>query len=183
LQETCWFCPVSVAPRPDVVMSDALFARIAGDLAGLREGLEAVFLQSYNEPTVERRFVDHCRALMAAGLPVAVLTNGSGLTPAKIDALAAAGRLRYLAINLSTLDRARYARDRGHDHLRRVRGRGARHPQQPARHRRDRQQFREARHGILLSVSHRVVRSSVTSAQVTASPGRLAHGWHGWRPR
>jgi hypothetical protein len=48
---------------------------------------------------------------------VAVLSNGSGFTPAKTDALAAEGPLRYLCINLSTLDRERYQRDRGEDHL------------------------------------------------------------------
>src|SRR5205085_7117406 len=79
--------------------------------------LESVFLQSYNEPSVDRRFVEHCRMLFDAKLPVAVLSNGSGFTPAKTDALIQSGPLRYLCINLSTLDRERYAHDRGEDHL------------------------------------------------------------------
>jgi hypothetical protein len=48
---------------------------------------------------------------------VAVLSNASGLTPAKVDSIMSAGQLRYLCINLSTLDRERYAHDRGGDHL------------------------------------------------------------------
>lgn len=116
--QKCYFCPVSVAPREDEEMPTSLFERIVGELTPFRDSIDGVFLQSYNEPTIDRRFVDHCRTLFQAGLPVAVLSNGSGLTPAKADGVMAAGRLRFLCINLSTLDEEAYARDRGEDHLR-----------------------------------------------------------------
>jgi hypothetical protein len=115
--QKCYFCPVSIAPREDYDMPVALFERIVGELTAFRDTLESVFLQSYNEPTLDRRFVEFCRTLFAAKLPVAVLSNGSGLNPAKVDALIESGPLRYLCINLSTLDRDRYVRDRGADHL------------------------------------------------------------------
>ena len=115
--QKCYFCPVSIAPREDFDMPDALFERIVGELTAYRDTLESVFLQSYNEPTLDRRFVEFCRTLFAAKLPVAVLSNGSGLTPAKVDALIESGPLRYICINLSTLDHDRYLRDRGADHL------------------------------------------------------------------
>ena len=115
--QKCYFCPVSIAPREDESMTDALFDSIVNQLTNWRSTIEGVFLQSYNEPTLDRRFVDYVRALFTAGLPVAVLSNGSGLTPAKADALLAAGTLRFLCINLSTLDRERYKEDRGEDHL------------------------------------------------------------------
>jgi MoaA/NifB/PqqE/SkfB family radical SAM enzyme len=115
--QKCYFCPVSIAPREDYVMPDAFFERIVEELCAFRPTLESVFLQSYNEPTLDRRFVDFCRTIMSADLPVAVLSNGSGFTPAKVDSLIAAGGLRYLCINLSTLDRDRYIHDRGADHL------------------------------------------------------------------
>jgi MoaA/NifB/PqqE/SkfB family radical SAM enzyme len=115
--QKCYFCPVSIAPREDFDMPVALFERIVGELTSYRDTLESVFLQSYNEPTLDRRFVEFCRTLFAAKLPVAVLSNGSGLTPAKVDALIESGPLRYICINLSTLDRERYIRDRGEDHL------------------------------------------------------------------
>jgi MoaA/NifB/PqqE/SkfB family radical SAM enzyme len=115
--QQCYFCPVSIAPRADYLMPDALFERLVGELTTFLPTLESVFLQSYNEPTLDRRFLDQCRTLFAAGLPVAVLSNGSGLTPAKADALLSDGPLRFLCINLSTLDRERYTRDRGADHL------------------------------------------------------------------
>ncbi len=115
--QRCYFCPVSIAPREDYAMPEALFERIVRELTAYRSTLESVFLQSYNEPSIDRRFLEHCDALFAAGLPVAVLSNGSGFTPAKTDALIAAGGLRYLCINLSTLDRERYRATRGEDHL------------------------------------------------------------------
>lgn len=118
--QKCYFCPVSVAPRQDEEMPTGTFERIAGELTDFRGSIDGVFLQSYNEPTIDRRFVDHCRTLFEAKLPVAVLSNGSGLTPAKVDGLLAAGRLRFLCINLSTMDEERYARDRGESHLRAV---------------------------------------------------------------
>ncbi|HEX7808591.1 MAG TPA: radical SAM protein [Thermoanaerobaculia bacterium] len=114
--QKCYFCPVSIAPREDEAMTDELFERIVEELKAF-PSLESVFLQSYNEPTLDRRFLDHCRMLHAAGLPVAVLSNGSGFTPAKTDALIQDAPLRYLCINLSTLDRERYKAERGEDHL------------------------------------------------------------------
>jgi molybdenum cofactor biosynthesis enzyme MoaA len=115
--QACYFCPVSIAPREDYFMPTELYERIVGELAAWRQTIEAVFMINYNEPTVDPRFVDQVQTIKAAGLPPAVLTNASGLTPERIDALVAAGGLRYLSINLSTLDRERYRRERGGDHL------------------------------------------------------------------
>ncbi len=115
--QSCYFCPVSIAPREDYFMPTELYERIVGELAAYRDTVEAVFMINYNEPTADKRFVDQVRAIRAAGLPPAVLTNGTGLTPARIDALVGMGGLRFLSINLSTLDRGRYSKERGGDHL------------------------------------------------------------------
>lgn len=115
--QACYFCPVSLAPRADHFMPMELYERILGELAPHRSTIEAVFMISYNEPTVDKRFVEQVRAIRAAGLPPAVLTNGTGLTPARVDAIAGFGGLRYLSVNLSTLDRERYNADRRGDHL------------------------------------------------------------------
>lgn len=115
--QKCYFCPVSIEPRDDYTMPQEMFDRIVDELTGYRDTIESVFLQSYNEPTLDRRFVDHVKILFAKALPVAVLSNATGLTPAKVDQIMAAGQLNYLCINLSTLDRERYEKDRGEDHL------------------------------------------------------------------
>jgi MoaA/NifB/PqqE/SkfB family radical SAM enzyme len=115
--QACYFCPVSIAPREDYFMPAELYERILGELAAFRGTIEAVFMINYNEPTADRRFVDQVRAIRQAGLPPAVLTNATGLTPERIDALVEMGGLRFLSINLSTLDRERYRSDRGGDHL------------------------------------------------------------------
>jgi pyruvate-formate lyase-activating enzyme len=118
--QRCYFCPVSIAPREDEMMAEPLFESILDQLTAFRSTLDGVFLQNYNEPTIDPRFVELCKRLHDAGLPVAVLTNASGLTPAKIDQLVAMGGLRFLCVNLSTLDAEQYKQDRGADHTKAV---------------------------------------------------------------
>jgi hypothetical protein len=115
--QACYFCPVSIAPRADYFMPTELYERIVGELAAYRDTIEAVFMINYNEPTADRRFVEQVRTIRAAGLRPAVLTNGTGLTPDRVDRLVEMGGLRFLSINLSTLDSGRYQHDRGGDHL------------------------------------------------------------------
>lgn len=118
--QKCYFCPVAIKPRDRDFMPTELFERIVGQLEAYRRTLEAVFIINYNEPTVDPRFVDQCRSILGAGLPLSVNTNGSGLTPERVDALLDAGPLRFLLINLSTLDAEEYRRTRGVGHLQRV---------------------------------------------------------------
>src|SRR5579862_2218568 len=61
--QSCYFCPVSVAPREDYFMPTELYERIVGELAAFRDTIEAVFMISYNEPTLDKRFVDQVRAI------------------------------------------------------------------------------------------------------------------------
>jgi MoaA/NifB/PqqE/SkfB family radical SAM enzyme len=118
--QRCFFCPVSLAPREPFFMPTELYERIVTEIAELKEPIEVVAMIQYNEPTVDRRFVDQVSAIKQAGLPPAVLSNGSGLTPEKVDALEGMGGISYISVNLSTLDRERYTRDRGRNHLDRV---------------------------------------------------------------
>ncbi len=113
----CYFCPVSVDRREDHFMSMDFYEQIVAQLAAHKATLEGVSMIHYNEPTADKRFLDQVRLLKRYGLPPAVLTNGTGLTPQRVDAILEMGGLRYLSINLSTLDRERYKRDRGGDHL------------------------------------------------------------------
>ena len=78
--QTCYFCPVSIAPREDYFMPTELYERIVGELAAFRETIDGVFMINYNEPTLDKRFVEQVRTIKDAGLPPAVLTNATGLT-------------------------------------------------------------------------------------------------------
>ncbi len=115
--QSCYFCPVSIAPRENHFMPTELYERILGELSDYKSTIEALFMINYNEPTADKRFVEQVRAIRAAGLPPAVLTNGTGLTPDRVDALVEMGGLRFLSINLSTIDRERYKKERGGDHM------------------------------------------------------------------
>lgn len=118
--QRCFFCPVSIAPREPYFMPTELYERIITEIADLDEPIEAVAMIQYNEPTVDRRFVDQVRAIKDAGLPPAVLSNGSNLTPDTVDALVEMGGMSYFSVNLSTLDPERYTKERGRNHLERV---------------------------------------------------------------
>lgn len=116
----CYFCPVSVDPREAYFMPMEQYRDIVAQLARYRETIEVVFMINYNEPTADKRFVEQVRTLKDAGLPPATLTNGTGLTPRRVDELVEMGGLRFLSINLSTVDRERYSKDRAGDHLNQV---------------------------------------------------------------
>ena len=115
--QACSFCPVSIAPRKPEYMPTELFERLVAEISQHRETIDGVTLNNYNEPTADRRFSDQVQHLMEHGLPVAVLSNGSTFTPDKVDALVEMGPISYLSINISSLDRERYAAERQKDHL------------------------------------------------------------------
>jgi hypothetical protein len=101
-------------------MPTELFNRLVEEISHYRDTIEAITLNNYNEPTADRRFADQVRTLIEHQLPVAVLSNGSTFTPDKVDALVAMGPITYMSINISGLDRERYALERQRDHLPKV---------------------------------------------------------------
>lgn len=115
--QACYFCPVSTAPREHEFMSDDAYRAIVEQLAAYVSTIRGVFMMSYNEPTLDPRFVEQVALLRSHGLPPAVNSNGTGLTPDRVLEIRRAGGLVYLEVNLSTLDREQYERDRGGDHL------------------------------------------------------------------
>jgi pyruvate-formate lyase-activating enzyme len=116
----CPFCPVSVDPREREVMSQELFESIVDQVIAVAGRDVVVFLSNYNEPTIDPLFEERCRALFERGLPVSVLTNASQFTPEVARRLEAAGRFRYIGINLPTLDPERYQALHGTRDLARV---------------------------------------------------------------
>jgi hypothetical protein len=99
-------------------MSLEFYEEITRQLAEFRDTIVGVSMINYNEPSIDGSFVEQVAILRRYGLEPAVLSNGWGLTPARVDAIRELGGLAFLSINLSTLDRERYAADRRGDHLR-----------------------------------------------------------------
>lgn len=113
----CYFCPVSVDRRENHAMTMEFYESILQQLAKYKDTIDGVSMIHYNEPTADRRFLEQVKMIKQYGLSPAVLTNATGLTPDRVDAILEMGGLRYLSINLSTLDRERYKNERGGDHL------------------------------------------------------------------
>jgi len=116
----CPFCPVSVDPRDREVMSQELFESILDQVVAEAGNGINVFLSNYNEPTIDPFFEERCLALFARRLDTSILTNASHLTPERAARLEAAGRFRYVGINLPTLDPERYHQMHGTRDLARV---------------------------------------------------------------
>ncbi|NJL26753.1 MAG: radical SAM protein [Thermoanaerobaculia bacterium] len=118
--QACYFCPVSIDPRKSYFMPHEKYEDILRQLSEFRSTLELLSMIHYNEPTIDPWFIERVRMIKSYGLRPAVLSNASGLTPAKTDALLELGGLEFFSVNLSTLDRERYRHDRGADHLNQV---------------------------------------------------------------
>ena len=115
--QACYFCPVSVAPRGKEFMPMDLFKHVVAQLAPFNTTIEGVSTTHYNEATLDKTLVEKIAILKAHDLAPALLTNGTGLTPVVVDRLADLGGLKYVSVNLSTLDPERYRRQRKADHL------------------------------------------------------------------
>lgn len=115
--QACYFCPVATHPRKPVVMPLDVYKNVVAQLADYQNTIKAVFMNHYNEPTIDQYFIERVRILKKANLSSAVNTNGTGLTPAKVDAIIKMGGLRYISINLSTVNRERYIHERTKEHL------------------------------------------------------------------
>lgn len=114
---SCSFCPVSVSPRKNYRMPLEVFDQIMRQLVPYSDTLEGVWLHHYNEPTTDGRLVDLLKLVRSYGLSPCMNSNASGLTPKKVRELIDAGGLQSLTINLSTLDREKYKKQRGIDQL------------------------------------------------------------------
>jgi wyosine [tRNA(Phe)-imidazoG37] synthetase (radical SAM superfamily) len=113
--QSCTFCPVSTHRREPHFMSTEFYEEIVVQLAEYRETIDGVSMVQYNEPTVDRRFLDQIGLLKRYGLSPGVVTNGSGMTPKRVDAIMEMGGLRYFSVNFSTMDSDRYRAQRGVD--------------------------------------------------------------------
>lgn len=118
--QSCYFCPVSIAPRHTYTMPLDIYQQIASQLVAYKDTLLAVFMNNYNEPSIDRYFLERVRILKSYNLQPALLSNATGLVPRVVDQLIAMGGLPYMTINLSTINNEHYKTTRGRDHLSQV---------------------------------------------------------------
>lgn len=104
----CSFCPVSTDPKPRETMPMDLFEEIVAKLADLGT-IEYVTFHFFNEPTIDKHFIDRIKVLARRDMKLALYTNASGLNQDKIDAMKQAGVLRHLIVNMPSADRAEFA--------------------------------------------------------------------------
>ena len=104
----CSFCPVSIDPRSMEVMPQELFVRIVDEILEAADPEMGLFLNNYNEPTVDPLFLERLEYLFSKNVRVVLLTNASRLTAEKVDRIRQMGTLRYLGVNLPTIDSERY---------------------------------------------------------------------------
>ena len=113
----CYFCPVSFAKRKDSTISLDFYEDIVRQLVPYQKTIRGVFMNHYNEPTLDPNFVERIKILHRYGFDIGLLTNGTGLTPKRIDQIIELGGIEHLCVNLSTTDHEQYRKDRQADHL------------------------------------------------------------------
>ena len=116
--QRCFFCPVSENPKPIHTMPLDQYEEIVQQLAQYKDTIEGLFMINYNEPTVDKFFIERIEILNRYDLPICINTNATGLNKKKVDQIMELGQLRFLSINLSTIDPAKYDKDRKWKNLR-----------------------------------------------------------------
>lgn len=105
----CSFCPYPVVERKGVKMPDEMIDRLVKEMATF----EKPFLFSpfkLNEPLLDKRLIPLCER-MNRDVPLArlrIFTNGSALTPDKIEGVAGLKNVVHLWISLNSIDPVKY---------------------------------------------------------------------------
>jgi len=103
----CPYCQVAHYHRPRVAMTATQFLHVRSCLRQL-PALEKIYLNGYNEPSLDPHLVDRVSLLSALTAQRVLLTNGFGLTREKVRALAAADPAIVFDIHLSAVDPEEY---------------------------------------------------------------------------
>lgn len=98
----CSFCPYPTISRKGERMSDELLYRLVDEMATF----DVPFMVSpfkVNEPLLDGRFIDFCRAIEAHTIAaLRIFTNGAPLTQRRIDEIASLNRVYHLWISLNS---------------------------------------------------------------------------------
>jgi len=105
----CRYCPVAYHPRPGGFLSMELVARIAAQLADF-PNLSQIYLNGYDEPTLNPRLPEVFRILAPAGVRISLLTNGTRLSVALAEEIVNTGADVEFDFHLSAADPQEFRR-------------------------------------------------------------------------
>ena len=99
----CVYCPVAYLPRRGGLMPLSLVRRLADQLGEFRN-LELMYLNGYDEPTLNPYLVDCIRILGPLGAKIILLTNGTRLTTELAERIVETGATIEFDIHLSAAE-------------------------------------------------------------------------------
>lgn len=100
----CLYCPVAYFPRRKQFLELATIAKIIDQLS-LFPNLQTIYLNGYDEPTLNVNLVRIIRLVARLGIHIVLFTNATGLTPRVADAIAESRASIEFDIHLSTSNR------------------------------------------------------------------------------
>lgn len=99
----CVYCPVAYLPRRGGLMPLSLVRRLADQLGEFRN-LELIYLNGYDEPTLNPYLVDCIHILEPLGAKIILLTNGTRLTVELAEKIVGTGATIEFDIHLSAAE-------------------------------------------------------------------------------
>lgn len=112
----CRYCPVSVKPRKDHVMSMEIFNTILHQISELGT-VKYVSFSAFNEPLLDPNFKDRIKILSYTNYKLKLSTNASLFSEDKVKTLLKYNVLDSVKINLPSIDKDEYVRLTGTDEL------------------------------------------------------------------
>ncbi|VAX11621.1 hypothetical protein MNBD_GAMMA26-19 [hydrothermal vent metagenome] len=118
--QACTYCPVATAPRSLQLMPIDMFEDILQQAKELSQANKInVYLTSYNEVTLDKRYPDFVKKILEKGMDHTVISNASLLTPSLTDELAELGMTEF-ELNIPSIDPDEYKRLTGRKYLKAV---------------------------------------------------------------
>lgn len=108
----CPYCQITHSARPRRLMSLEEFRTIIEQLAEL-PAVRKFYLNGYNEPSLVPEIVEQIQLAARLDAELIILTNGTGLTDRKCEAMARAHPRLTLDIHLSAVDASEYRQAHG----------------------------------------------------------------------
>lgn len=109
----CKYCPEYIDPKKADYMPMELFEEIIQKT--LRAGtVKYVTFNSYNEPTIDKLFMERVKYVQKTNLKIRLHTNGSGLDEEKMNFLKESNCLEFICFNLPSLEKDRFVSATGY---------------------------------------------------------------------